>query len=178
MKKILIIILSILFLGLIIFYLNRNNKVEYFKQVDLTENNVVVNTTKQNYIDTVVSVGLDIIGVKDNYITIRDMPDEIKNSFNNQNNMDLTASIIGANDQYIIYINDVDRTTAIKSLAHELIHLKQYDSGRLRVIGSGVVIWDGKEMNVLDVLYNDRPWEKEAFQGQTDLEVKIKNILY
>ena len=92
--------------------------------------------------------------------------------------MDLTASIIGANDQYLIYINDVDRTTAMKSLAHELIHLKQYDSGRLRVIGSGVVIWEGNEVNVLDIPYNDRPWEKEAFQGQNELEIKIKNILY
>lgn len=178
MKKIITIILIILFLGLIIFYLNRNNKSEYFKSIDLTDNNGIVNVTKQNFMDTVVSVGLDILKVKNNYITIRDMPDDIKNNFNNQNNMDLTASIIGANDQYIIFINNVDRVTAIKSLAHELIHLQQYNSGKLRVIGSGVVIWDGKEINVLDIPYNDRPWEMEAFQGQNDLERKIIETLY
>jgi predicted metallopeptidase len=128
--------------------------------------------------DTIVSVGLDMIKVKNNYITIRDMPDDIKNNFNNQNNMDLTASIIGADDQYIIYINNVDRITAIKSLSHELIHLQQYYSGKLRVIEAGVVMWNGKEINVLDIPYNDRPWEIEAFQGQTDLERKIIETLY
>ena len=178
MKKIIIIVLIILFLGFIIFYLNRYNKTEYFKPIELTENNSIVNTTKQNYMDTIVSVGLDMIKVKNNYITIRDMPDDIKNNFNNQNNMDLTASIIGADDQYIIYINNVDRITAIKSLSHELIHLQQYYSGKLRVIEAGVVMWNGKEINVLDIPYNDRPWEIEAFQGQTDLERKIIETLY
>ena len=178
MKKIIIIVLSILFLGLILFYLNRQNKVEYFKSIDLSENNSVVNTTKQYYMDTVVSVGLDILNIKEDYITVRDMPDEIKGRFSEQNNLDLTASIVGANDQYVIYIDNVDRYTAIKSLSHELIHLRQYSSGKLRVIGSGVVIWEGKEINVLDIPYNDRPWEIEAFKEQNDLEKKILEKLY
>ena len=178
MKKIIIIILSILFLGLILFYLNKYNTEQYFNQIELSDNNVIVNTTKQNYMDTVVYIGMDILKIKDNYITIREMPDEIKSKFNDQNNLDLTASIIGANDQYIIYINQVDRVTAIKSLSHELIHLQQYSSGRLLVTGPGVVLWEGKEINVLDIPYNDRPWEIEAFSNQSDLEKKIIKKLY
>jgi hypothetical protein len=178
MKKIIIGVLIALFLGIILYYLNRYNKVEYFKSIELTDNNGIVNVTKQKYMDTVVSVGLDVLNIKDNYVTIREMPDEIKGRFNDQNSLDLTASIIGANDQYIIYIDNVDRITAIKSLSHELIHLQQYSSNRLSVIGSGVVIWNGKEINVLDIPYNDRPWEIEAFKGQYELEKKILEKLY
>jgi hypothetical protein len=178
MKKIIIIVLSVLFLGLILFYLNRYNQEQYFNTVELSDNNGISNFTKQTYMDTVVSVGMDILKIKDDYVTIREMPDAVKESFNRQNSLDLTASIIGTNDQYIIYIDKVDRVTAIKSLSHELIHLQQYSSGRLIVIGNGVVIWEGKEINVLDIPYNDRPWEIEAFQGQYGLEKKIIEKLY
>lgn len=178
MKKIIIIVLSILLLGLIIFYLIKSNKEKYFESIELTENNTVTNFSKHQYVDTVVSIGLDVLNIKDNYVTIRDVPERIVESFKNQNDMDLGASIIGANDQYIIYINNMSRTTSTKIISHELIHLEQYDSNRLRVIGNGVVIWEGKEINVLDIPYNDRPWEKEAFKRQDDLEKKLLEKLY
>jgi predicted metallopeptidase len=154
------------------------NKEEYFKPYELSDNNTVTNFSKHKYVDTVVSIGLDVLNIKNNYVTIRDVPEQIIESFKKQNDMDLGASIIGANDQYIIYINELSRTTSTKIMAHELIHLEQYDSGRLRVIGSGVVIWEGKEMNVLDMSYNERPWEKEAFRRQDDLEKKLLEKLY
>jgi predicted metallopeptidase len=178
MKKTIIVILSILLLGLILFFLIKTKKENYFLPNKLSENNSIVNFSKYQYVDTVVSIGLDVLNIKDNYVTIRDVPEQIVDNFKKQNDMDLGASIIGANDQYIIYINEMSRTTSTKIISHELIHMKQYDSGRLRVIGSGVVMWDEKEMNVLSVPYNDRPWEKEAFQNQNDLEKKIKERLY
>jgi predicted metallopeptidase len=178
MKKTIIVVLSILLLGLIIFYLIKSNKEKYFESIELTENNTVTNFSKHQYVDTVVSIGLDVLNIKDNYVTIRDVPERIVESFKNQNDMDLGASIIGTNDQYIIYINNMSRTTSTKIISHELIHLEQYDSNRLRVIGNGVVIWEGKEINVLDIPYNDRPWEKEAFKRQDDLEKKLLEKLY
>lgn len=178
MKKIIIIVISVLLLGLLFFLLNKQNKEQYFNSIELTENNGIVNFSKHNYVDTVVSIGLDVLNVKNNYITIRDVPEQIVESFRKQNDMDLGASIVGANDQYIIYVNELSRMTSTKIISHELIHLEQYDSDRLRVISSGVVIWEGKEMNVLDIPYNDRPWEKEAFRRQDDLEKKILEKLY
>lgn len=178
MKKTIIIVLSILLLGLILFYVIKTSKEEYFRPYELSENNTVTNFSKYKYIDTVVSIGLDVLNIKNNYVTIRDVPEQIVESFKKQNDMDLGASIIGVNDQYIIYINELSRTTSTKIMSHELIHLEQYDSGRLRVIGSGLIIWEGKEMNVLDMPYNERPWEKEAFRRQDDLEKKLLEKLY
>ena len=178
MKKIIIIVISVLLLGLLFFLLNKQNKEQYFNSIELTENNGIVNFSKHNYVDTVVSIGLDVLNIKNNYITIRDVPEQIVENFKKQNDMDLGASIIGANDQYIIYINELSRITSTKIISHELIHLEQYDSGRLRVISSGVVLWEGKEMNVLDIPYNERPWEKESFRRQDDLEKKILEKLY
>ena len=178
MKKTIIIVLSILLLGLFIFYLIKSNKEKYFESIELSDSNSIVNFSKHQYVDTVVSIGLDVLNIKDNYVTIRDVPEQIVESFKKQNDMDLGASIIGANDQYIIYINEMSRTTSTKIISHELIHLEQYDSGRLRVIGSGVVIWEGKEIIVLDIPYNERPWEKEAFRRQDDLEKKLLEKLY
>lgn len=170
--------ISILLLGLIFFLLNKQNKEQYFNPIELSENNGIVNFSKHNYVDTVVSIGLDVLNIKNNYVTIRDVPEQIVENFKKQNDMDLGASIIGTNDQYIIYINELSRITSTKIISHELIHLEQYDSGRLRVISSGVVLWEGKEMNVLDIPYNERPWEKEAFRRQDDLEKKILEKLY
>jgi hypothetical protein len=178
MKKTIIIVLSVLLLGFILFLLIKTNKEKYFETIQLTENNNITNFSKHQYVDTVVSVGLDVLNIKDNYVTIRDVPEQIVESFKKQNDMDLGASIVGTDDQYIIYINEMSRITSTKILAHELIHLEQYDSGRLRVIKNGVVIWEGKEMNVLDIPYNDRPWEREAFKRQDDLEKKLLEKLY
>jgi predicted metallopeptidase len=178
MKKIITIVLSILLLGLIIFYLVKSNKEKYFESIELSDNNTITNFSSHKYVDTVVSLGLDVLNIKDNYVTIRDVPEQIVESFKKQNDMDLGASIIGANDQYIIYINEMSRATSTKIISHELIHLEQYDSNRLRVIGNGVVIWEGKEMNVLDIPYNDRPWEREAFKRQDELEKKLLEKLY
>lgn len=178
MKKIIIIVLSVLLLGLILFFLIKGNKEKYFEPIELSENNTVTNFSSHQYVDTIVSIGLDILNIKDNYVTIRDVPEQIVESFKKQNDMDLGASIIGANDQYIIYINEMSRTTSTKIISHELIHLEQYDSNRLRVIGNGVVIWEGKEIDVLSIPYNDRPWEREAFRRQDDLEKKLLEKLY
>ena len=178
MKKTIIIVLSVLLLGFILFLLIKTNKEKYFETIELTENNNITNFSKHQYVDTVVSVGLDVLNIKDNYVTIRDIPEQIVESFKKQNDMDLGASIVGADDQYIIYINEMSRTTSTKIISHELIHLEQYDSNRLRVVGNGVVIWEGKEMNVLDIPYNDRPWEREAFKRQDDLEKKLLEKLY
>lgn len=178
MKKIIIIVLSVLLLGLILFFLIKSNKEKYFEPIGLSENNTIVNFSKHQYVDTVVSIGLDILNIKDNYVTIRNVPEQIVESFKKQNDTDLGASIIGANDQYIIYINEMSRTNSTKIISHELIHLQQYNSGRLRVIGSGVVMWEGKEIIVLNIPYNDRPWEREAFKRQDDLEKKLLEKLY
>ena len=66
MKKILII-LSVIFILYLIFF----NKEEIvspqppLKKTELTENNIITNTSLHTYYDTIISVGLDESNIKD-----------------------------------------------------------------------------------------------------------------
>lgn len=55
-------------------------------------------------------------------------------------------------------------------LAHEMVHLHQYATGRLWMnVNTGAAMWDGKIYSA-SVPYGERPWEKEAFKTQRKLE--------
>ena len=58
---------------------------------------------------------------------------------------------------------------AIRTLFHELVHIKQYEEGRLEV--GSPQRWLGTPVN-FD--YNERPWEIEAF----DLEERMMKTFY
>jgi len=90
----------------------------------------------------------------------------------------MNAYIYGVNGQYIISIREMNRETAIRTIAHELIHMEQHESGRSYYIEGGYV-YDGKTYlkDKLDE-YIDRPWEIEAFVRQYSLAKKIKARLY
>jgi hypothetical protein len=178
MKKTITMVIIILILGVIIYFLTKESKVEYFNRVDLPETNTVYNTSDYKFMDTIVAIGLEELNIKDKTVTIRNMPSYVGESFDNQNNMELEASIVGLGDTYVIYVTNMDRNGAMKILSHELIHLEQYDSKRLILVSSGLVTWEGKEVSVSDNPYNQRPWEKEAFNRQDDLRKRIEKILY
>lgn len=55
-------------------------------------------------------------------------------------------------------------------LAHEMVHLLQYATGRLWLnVNTGAAMWDGKIYSA-SIPYEERPWEKEAFKAQRKLE--------
>jgi hypothetical protein len=178
MKKTIWFVIIALIIGIIIYYLNKGSKTEYFNEVTLPETNTVYNSSNYNFMDTIVSIGLRELNVKDKTVTIRNMPSYVSSSFDNQNNMQLEASVYGVGDTYIIYVTDMDRNEAMKILSHELIHLEQYASKRLVVVSNGLVTWEGKEITILNYPYNQRPWEIEAYDGQRDLQKRIEKILY
>jgi hypothetical protein len=68
------------------------------------------------------------------------------------------------NDYYTIRLdyNDNDTDTLIRTLAHEMIHIKQFSRGELRMLYSGYCArWKGK--NYPDNTdYEECPWEIEA----------------
>lgn len=178
MKKTILFVVIALIIGVIIYFLNRESKTEYFNEVTLPETNTVYNSSDYNFMDTIVSIGLEELSIKDKTVTIRNMPSYVSNNFDNQNDMRLEASVYGVGDTYIIYVTNMDRDVAMKILSHELIHLNQYASKRLVILSNGLVKWEGKEISVLDYSYNNRPWEIEAFDGQGDLQKRIEKILY
>ena len=177
MKTIYKILIVIILIGLL-YLIIKNNKDQYFKQIVLTDSNSVINVTNQTYMDTIVRVGLEQLNVNDCYITIKPMDPQVQKNFNDQTGLNLQACIVGSSDMYDIYVEDMDRTTSIAILSHELKHLQQYHDGRLTVIGHGVVLWEGKKINVLDIPYDQRLWEIEAFNQQNGLANSITKKLY
>ena len=149
-----------------------------FKQFDIETTNIVANRTEDNYLDSVVYVGLNELGMDSIAVTIRPITDEVKQQFDSEGT--LKAHILGRGRQYIIFLDDMGRDESIKVLSHELIHLRQYVTQKL-ILHKNEVIWDGKVISGYEVSeskYNDRPWEIEAFAEQRQLENKIRNILY
>lgn len=62
----------------------------------------------------------------------------------------------------------------IKTIAHELVHVKQYVKGELkeRYKPKHHHLWHNKKFTVNDSNYNDVPWEVEA----REFEIKLFNI--
>jgi len=149
-----------------------------FKQFDIETTNIVANRTKNNYLDSVVYVGLDELGMDSIIVTMRPITEEVKQHFDSEST--LKAHILGKNRQYIIFLDEMGRDESIKVLSHELIHLRQYVTQKL-VLHKDEVVWDGQIMSEYDINeleYSKRPWEKEAFTEQRQLENKIRNKLY
>jgi len=66
------------------------------------------------------------------------------------------------NKYYTIRLDYADADTVIRTLAHEMVHIKQFARGELRMLYTGYCAkWKG-EKYTNDILYETRPWEIEA----------------
>jgi hypothetical protein len=180
MKKskiiLIILLLIVLFLGL--YFLKRKPEVP-FKDIELPNtSNFINNRTENKYLDTVILLAADRLGIDAAIISVFPMNEQVRINFERENNISLTAFIIGSDYRYAIYTQDLDRMESITVLSHELIHLKQYQTKRLVIIGNGVVEWEGQKIDVNLIPYNDRPWEREAFREETKISKDLKKILY
>lgn len=72
---------------------------------------------------------------------------------------------IGVADGYMVVINSQKRLAEIaRTLAHELVHVKQMAKGQLKILPKHYV-WMGKKYSK-NTAYLDMPWEQEAFAKQ------------
>lgn len=147
-----------------------------FKQVDFDYRNTVINQTSKKYLDTIVHSGLSSVGVHDVSVVIQPISKRVRDSF--EGGGVYHAYIVFRNNTYTIYIDDVGKLESITVLSHEIIHLQQYELGQLKIINGTTPVWKGEIIDISNVPYEDRPWEKEAFNKQNSVENKIKNILY
>lgn len=68
----------------------------------------------------------------------------------------------------LVVRNETDTPMSLV-LSHEMIHLRQYEQGRLHLnIKTGVCNYDGKDYTA-STRYTSRPWENEAFDRQYGL---------
>jgi len=170
----------ILLILLIIFgiYKLATTKEKTFRLVNIEKNNFIQNKTDKPYLDSIVHVGMNELGVSGTYIIIRPLTKEVKQQFSNE--LQFKAHIKGLGKQYVIWIDDMDRSETILVLSHELIHLRQYYNGKL-VVSNDTIKWNNQIIPLTElstIEYNARPWEIEAFQEQKYLDIDIRKVLY
>lgn len=178
-KKVLLLILFLIILDIILYLITAPPK--YYNQIELSDVNFIKNETKMKYLDTVVLVGLDKENIKGVSVVVRELTDDIKNVFKAQNNLDLQATIIGNGTQFVMYVSDMGRTECILPVSHELIHLSQYYTGELKILPNKQIEWKGVVLDdsvFLSIPYDEREWEKVAFQMEYKLSDLIKEELY
>jgi len=65
----------------------------------------------------------------------------------------------------------LSRKRTLKTLAHELIHVKQFARRELydHIMNADLVTWKGQRVDSQQVSYEDHPWEKEAYEMEKPL---------
>ena len=116
-------------------------KEQTFNRIDIETTNLIANRTDRNYLDSIVYVGLNEMNLDSIAITIRQISPDVQERFDSDSQ--LKAHIIGKENQYIIFVDEMSRDEAIKVLSHELIHLKQYYTKKL-ILEKDKVYWDGE----------------------------------
>jgi len=175
-NKIIWIIIGLLLIGFIIYLATRKEKP--FNELTFPITNVVTNKTTQDYLTPIINTGLYELKIDSVYIIIQPMSLAMKTNGLGDKSYELMASLIGNKTQYILYVNQMDRYEGIEFIAHELVHLVQFHSGRLvKREGLNSALWDGQIYDITEVPYLERPWEKEAYSKDKDLAKKIRNVL-
>lgn len=175
MKR-LVLILAII-VGLFLLYKMVSYQETSFKKVTLDKAaSTVYNTTDQGFLDTIVYTGLNHLNICDVIVIIK----PLESGAQIDDGGTLKAHIIGRDKQYVIYIDQMGRKESLTVMSHELIHLNQYYTGRL-LVKNKMITWQHNTLPLADwvnVSYNNRPWEQEAFQLQGALRDSIITELY
>lgn len=84
-----------------------------------------------------------------------------------------TAEFASDNVIVIAMNSKIPMHEAERAFAHEMVHVKQYAKGQLKVNDkTGYSYWLGKKISK-KVDYLDQPWEREAFARQELLRYKV-----
>lgn len=172
MKKYIGYIIGAILLILVIWFLSTRKEQPYNNVVYKSNNTVTVKLLPM-FVDTVLNVGLEQLGDSGMFVMVKPLPDALKQ----QGDVTVKAHIRGEGDSYIIWMDLLSRSESIDVLSHELIHLNQYKTKQLVVVGDKVV-WQGDTLNISDIPYNERPWEIDAFNKGKELSNKVRKILY
>lgn len=162
-------------LVLVIIAILQGMQEKHFKKVELSQNNIVTNYTKYTYVDTIVYVGLDSIGMCDMTVEVKRLTEEAKANFGT--GIELKGMIYGAGHHYTLWLDGASREEHIVTVAHELIHLRQYYSKQL-IYDGFYVYWNRAKYDLKETDYYTRPWEADAFEHEVGLSRKIRSALY
>ena len=176
-----VLLLAVILIILNIIAFLYSSHAPYYNHIELSEDNFVKNETKMPYLDTVILVGLRKQNVKGVSVVVRPLSEEIIQKYSYENGLDLEAAIIGNQNQFVIYVSDMDRRECIVPIAHELIHLSQYHSGEFKILSDKLIKWNDVVLSdsiIKTIPYEQRQWEQIAFQLEQPLSRSIQTDLY
>jgi hypothetical protein len=176
-RKTFIVILSIaLVVGIVLFFtINASaTEDEYFNEVELSGNNIITNSNGIAFYDTIISVGLDGAGISGANIVVSELSNTAKEQFTSG---ELKAHVRYFNGTFYLFLDKYNRREAMEVISHEIIHIVQYKTGQL-IYENGELYWEGKIYDLENLDYENRPWERDAFSRESDLSLKVYNILY
>lgn len=174
-KKPTLILLILVVLFLIIYNTYTSYDTPFDRRDFEINSNQVLNMSEMDYATDILYAGLDELDLDSTRVMISKLPDRFRNKTLGNDNIHIDALILYDNGMYSIYVKDFSRYKLTEILAHELIHLKQMEDGRLINHGTHIT-WEGEDYG--NVSYEGREWEREAFSGQRELKNKILNRLY
>ena len=167
-------VIVLLVIALIIYLASRPERT--FENYEFNNRNAVFNLHKKAYLDTIVQVGLDRLSISNVVVVIRnqDQAQSLGGDY------ETDAYIKTNGDQYAIFVKPgISRASAISTIAHELIHLQQYEMNWLKTLGGKAVIWKGDTIyDITEIDYPDREWEIDAFKHGPNLADNIKEVLW
>ena len=158
-------------------YYSETSKPKSIVPVEIEDkSNLVFNFTSQSYYDTIILTGLQILGIQDVGVTVEPLSDKAKENFAKQGG-ELAAHLREYYGSYYLYIDPAPLNEAIDVIAHELIHLKQYNTSEL-VFKNDTLTWRNKIYERNELSYGERPWEIDADEKGNELAKQIKEKLY
>lgn len=174
LKIILIIfaVITLLFAGLI--YIFRDKP--FTANIDVAKStNVIQNETYQPYIDTILVAGLDELNIKNTKVYVKNLTPSETQIMAGYELKGLIINVDNSNE-YVIFIKYTSRDETIQILSHELIHFKQYYDKTISITDKSI-IWKGKAFSPYTP-YEERPWEIEAFNKDSEFKSILMKKLY
>jgi predicted metallopeptidase len=174
MKKTLLFLSFLLFAGLVSFLVISNgNEDTQFNEIPLSEENSVVVGEFPVFYDTIMRVGLDAVGVKGVTVIFGKLTDAAKDQYGEG---ELKAHVRYFNGIFYLFTDVMKKNEAMNVLAHEIAHIQQYNSGTF-VYENDQVYWHGELYSLDNVDYDVRPWEREAFSRESEIENAISKVI-
>lgn len=171
MKKSSIVIgLAILVAIIVLVVLSKNNT--RYKAITLSSNNTTGYINVPVFYDTVMSVALDKAGLTNLSVVVKNLQQQT------ESDVSLKAHVRYSGGKYYVFIDpNISKLEAIDIISHEVIHILQYHKNQLVYVKGDTLRWEGELYTLTQLQYDDRPWEKEAFEKTPTLSSKVRNEL-
>lgn len=179
MKKWLRILGVIVLIAILVLILVKVTKRE-FETFTFPDTMVVENYSNNRMADTITMVLLNKVL---DYDTMTIYIHTIPPAFLDHEQYDFKALISKphfVDRTYNLFLKDKLGVISVKhAITHEIIHLEQYESGRLQLLTDNEgYVWEGDTIKYSDVDYKKREHEIEAIKGTAGLKSKLNKVLY